>query len=289
MLKKLVAVLLCLISVMTHGQDLIVTPEGDSLKCTILSEVDGWVRFQYKDNKETIVRELRNVDLKSIVLGYYNNRPAENNKDATFIDNSINIYNRDFVRPTWNVGLKAGLGYRVFGIGNRFTPEQQVYHRTLRNGFAANLDIGYFFWNNISLGLLADLYEGKKKSFKDERTDHVKMQYVGPQVVYRKVLEGNRSAVVTGFGIGMHAYKNQGIENKLNFERTGTSIGWSGSVGFETQITSHAALTFKATCLVGKNYKLKNQLGKTSSLMPLSKENTEDLSRINLGIGIKFF
>lgn len=289
MLKKLVAVFLCLISAVTYGQDLIVTPEGDSLKCTIVSELDGWIRFQYKDNQETIVRELRSADLKSVVLGYYNNRPDDGKINTFGAENQVNIYNQDFVRPTWTVGLRAGLGYRVYGIGNRFMPEQQAYYRSLRNGLAANLDVGYFFWNKISLGLVADVYEGKKKSYKNERSDHVQMRYAGPHVAFRKVLEGNKSAVVTGFGIGVHVYKNQGVENKVAFEHTGKSLGWNGSIGFETQIAPHAALTFTATCVVGKNYKLTNRLSKSASSVPLSKENAEDLSRINLGIGIKFF
>jgi hypothetical protein len=289
MIKKLVVVVLCLMSAVTYGQDLIVTPEGDSLKCSIVSEMNGWVRFQYKDNKETIVRELKRVDLKSIVKDYYTNRPDEIKPNPVSDGNSINIYNRDFVRPVWNIGLKAGLGYRVHGIGNRFSPEEQAYHKSLRNGFAANLDAGYFFWNNISLGVLADVYEGKSKTYKNERADHVQIRYVGPQASFRKVLDGNKSAVVAGFGLGMHVYKNKGEADKVKFEHNGNSMGWSGSVGFETQIAPHAALTFTATCLVGKNYKLINRLANPSSTVPLSKENTVDLSRINLGIGIKFF
>ena len=328
----------------SKAQDLIVSIEGDSLNCTVMTQNLKYVSFFYKDGGELVTRELPRNLFKSVIVGFYKSVPKqaaepvilrEENKtnaidqvnpaqpagsvlaipekfggivSATNVEaeakpekpDSVNVgsegssqpikivVNQDSVsiQPKWQFSFRGGYANRLFKTGNKFSPGVTKYLKELKSGYSIGASAGYFFWKNVNLGLVADLYGSAATMQDDSRNDAVRIKYIGPQVSHRRVLSSGNGAVYTGFSVGYQTFSNKGQEAGKNFSLTGRSMGWGANVGFDYKISPRASLSLGAACLFGTLYKMTDINKET---IKLTKDNFEDLSRIALTVGLRFY
>ncbi|WP_149242680.1 outer membrane beta-barrel protein [Dyadobacter sp. 32] len=332
------------------AQDLIVSIEGDSLNCTVMTQNLKYVSFFYKDGGELVTRELPRNLFKSVIVGFYKSaakqaaepvskggisilreenkanaidqvnpaQPAESVLaipekfgeivSATNVEaeakpekpDSVNVgsegssqpikrvVNQDSVsiQPKWQFGFRGGYANRLFKTGNKFSPGVTKYLKELKSGYSIGASAGYFFWENVNLGLVTDLYGSAATMQDDSRNDAVRIKYIGPQVSHRRVLSSGNGAVYTGFSVGYQGFSNKGQEAGKNFSLTGRSMGWGANVGFDYKISPRASLSLGAACLFGTLYKMTDINKET---IKLTKDNFEDLSRIALTVGLRFY
>jgi hypothetical protein len=189
----------------------------------------------------------------------------------------------------WYFDFRGGYSNRLFRTGNKYSTSYTEYLKKLKSGYAIGVGTGYFFWKNVGLGINGELYGSTARMEDDSRDDAISIKYIGPSVFHRKVMEGKKTAVYTLFTAGYQTFSNNGEEGGNVFLLKGKSMGWGASVGFDYKISPHAALAFSASCLLGTLYKMTKETGGKSQTLQLSKSNFEELSRIALTVGLRFF
>gem|GEM_PF-5967148 len=189
----------------------------------------------------------------------------------------------------WYFGFKGGYANRLFRTGNRFSPAYSKYLKELKSGYAVGVGFGYFFWKNVALALNADLYKSSATMEDDSRDDAITLRYIGPSLIYRKVSLNQKSAVYTGVTVGYQTYSNQAHQAGNLLVTTGKAAGWGVNVGMDYKISPRAAISFTASCIMGTIYEMSKEAGGKKETIRLSKNDFEELSRISLTVGLRFF
>jgi hypothetical protein len=307
----------------SQAQDLIVSLEGDSLNCTVITQNLESVHFFYTEDDEIITRELSKELFKSIVIGFYKNAKTNTvsteqiiRKDSIAMPDMsdeleasgdttpqlpvaiVQINVDDTAGPPakgsvaifskLSFGFRGGYANRLFRLGNRYTPVMQEYLKELKSGYSIGADGTYFVWKNVGLGLNADLYKSVARMRDDSRQDAISIKYIGPAVVYRKALDNPKSSIFTGFTMGYQTFSNHGKEAGNSFLLKAKAVGWGVNVGFAYKISPHVALNFAASSLIGTAYEFTKEEGNKKQTIKLSQDRFEDLSRFSLTVGLKF-
>ena len=194
-----------------------------------------------------------------------------------------------FATSRWYFGFRGGYENRLFRTGNKFPPAYAKYLKELKSGYAFGVGIGYFFWKQVALGMNAELYKSIATMPDDSRDDAISIKYIGPSMVYRNVSVSQKSAVYTGFSVGYQTYSNQVNEAGNLLGTYGKSLGWGINVGVDYKISPRAAISFTASCIMGTIYKITRESGGKKDTIQLSRKDFEELSRIALTVGLKFF
>jgi hypothetical protein len=189
----------------------------------------------------------------------------------------------------WYVGINGGYATRLFRMQIKYTDAFKAYQKELKTGFAMGASGGYFLWKNVGFGLTGELYKSAASMDDNVRKDAISIGYMGGTVVHRKVMQSKKGAVSTGFTMGYQRYKNAGSDRSQDFVHTGEAIGWGVNTGLDYRVGPKVAITVSASCLFGSLYKLTSESGSQQRTVKLNKDSSEDLSRISLTVGLKFF
>lgn len=190
-------------------------------------------------------------------------------------------------QSTWSFGLNGGYSYRLPNAGTRSDTPYSKYLRGLKTGFSIGADAHKFIWPHIGLGLKYNLYKSKGE-YDVDFSDDISIQFIGPSFVYQSPFENGKTSVLAGFAMGYQSYKNKARAYGEDFTLKGSATGWAVSLGLEQKLSDHLALNLSGACYLGTSYKFRKKMAGQTETIKLSKENFEDLSRIELTLGLKF-
>lgn len=188
----------------------------------------------------------------------------------------------------WAFGLSGGYSYRLPNKGARTSAPYSKYLRNLKSGYSLGADLHRFFWKQTGLGLKYNIFK-TQGDFDNKNGDDITIQFIGPSAVYQYPLKNNTTSVLAGFAMGYQSYANKGKANGKEFTNKGNAMGWAVSVGLEQKLNNHFALNISGACYLGTSYKFRRKTGGITETVHLSKEKFEDLSRVELTLGLKFF
>ncbi|GLU51847.1 hypothetical protein Dfri01_13080 [Dyadobacter frigoris] len=193
------------------------------------------------------------------------------------------------VKPqnVWSFGLNGGYSYRLPNAGTRSDTPYSKYLRELKTGFSIGAEAHKFLWPHIGLGLKYNFYKSKGE-YNNSFSDNVSIQFIGPSVVYQSPFENGKTSVLAGFAMGYQSYKNNARAYGEDFTLKGSATGWAVSLGLEQKLGDHLALNLSGACYLGTSYKFRKKMAGQTETIKLSKENFEDLSRIEITLGLKF-
>jgi hypothetical protein len=189
----------------------------------------------------------------------------------------------------WYAGINGGYAIRLFRMQIKFSDAYKAYQKELKTGFAVGASGGYFVWKNVGLGLTGELYKSAGSMSDNSRKDAISIGYFGGSVVHRKTMQNKKGAVSTGLTMGYQRFKNRGREQSQDFILKGNAMGWGVNAGLDYRVGPKTAITFSASCLFGSLYKLTSESGTRRQMIKLNKDSSEDLSRISITVGLKFF
>ena len=189
----------------------------------------------------------------------------------------------------WYFGFRGGYANRLFRTGNQLSPATTKYLKELKSGYAIGAGAGYFFWKNVALALNTEFYKSNATMSDDSRDDAISIRYIGSSLVHRKVSQNQKSAVYTGFTVGYQSYSNQAHEIGNALTTKGKAVGWGANVSLDYKISPRAAISFTASCIMGTIYKMTRVTGGKKEIIQLAKKDFEELSRIALTVGLRFF
>ncbi|MCF0057391.1 outer membrane beta-barrel protein [Dyadobacter sp. CY356] len=187
----------------------------------------------------------------------------------------------------WSFGLNGGYSYRLPNAGTRSDTPYSKYFRELKTGFSIGADAHKFLWPHIGLGLKYNFYKSKGE-YNADFSDDVSIQFIGPSVVYQSPFENGKTSVLAGFAMGYQSYKNNARAYGKDFTLKGNATGWAVSLGLEQKLSNHLAINLSGACYLGTSYKFRKEMAGQTETIKLSRENFEDLSRIEITLGIKF-
>lgn len=187
----------------------------------------------------------------------------------------------------WSFGLNGGYSYRLPNAGTRSDTPYSKYLRGLKTGFSIGADGHKFIWPRVGLGLKYNFYKSKG-DYNAGFADNISIQFIGPSFIYQSPFENGKTSVLAGFAMGYQSYKNKARAYAEDFTLKGSATGWAVSLGLEQKLSDHLAINLSGACYLGTSYKFRKKMAGQTETIKLSRENFEDLSRIEITLGLKF-
>jgi hypothetical protein len=264
-----------------YAQDLIVTAKGDSLNCKIteIGTDNIYFTFKYKDKiRNTLVSV---SDVTSYQTGYY--QPAE-----VFSDKIPG--NRNY--PRFRFAVSGGLSYRIGRLSENVSPSESDYLQELKSGFHYEAGLSYYF--NEYLGAGFKYNEHLSSNSNDgsigygKVSDRIRINFIGPVFSTRLFNQTKKNCLLMDFGIGYLGYHDKGVFASEKITLKGSTAGFYWNIGYDVGISKNLALGFQLSLISGLLSEYKKSNGIYTEVIKFEKNEYENLSRIDLSIGLRF-
>jgi hypothetical protein len=189
--------------------------------------------------------------------------------------------------PKWQFGLNGGYAYRLFRPGPIPDVATKNYIDDLKSGIAFGGNVSYFKWEKVALGLVYEYYQSRAAS-EDGLKENVTIQHLSGSVTYRSYFKNHTTSVLTSFLLGYQPYQNKANSGAESLTFTGQTMGWGISVGLEQKLSSRLALNLTGNAMMGAIYRMKRKTSLNTQILHLSKDDSVDLSRASLTLGLRF-
>lgn len=189
--------------------------------------------------------------------------------------------------PKWGVGVNGGYGYRLFRAGHITSRHQQDYIKDAKAGIAFGGDIAFFPWKHVGFGARYEMYRSDAKMDSSLR-EQVAIQHLSGALIHRGFLKNGKTAVLTSLLVGYQPYENKSTVGAQQLAFSGKTMNWGVSVGIEQPLSAKFALNITGAATMGAIYRLQRKTGLSTETLHLSKDESVDLSRVSLTLGIRF-
>ena len=299
MKKYLVSAILIFITCFSvWAQDKIITLDKDTINCKISKVTRKTVFFNITSSGVTTSG---NLPLDSI-SGYLIQAETEYKKDSGISSESF---------PRLRFGAGGGLGYLLASSSDAedemkslgFDPDLvHSYYTDLKSGLFANAELAYFFNQKYGAGLKYKFFDTSSSiegyvdphdgvnlyytTFKEQ----VYVNYIGAAFLFQEFIDSKKSFKLnSSYSVGLANYRNEAEVMDQFYLLKGKNIGLDISLGLEYFITSGISVGTDLSVFYSKIQKMTLSNGSTSTTMDLGKENYENLSRLELSIGVRFY
>jgi hypothetical protein len=299
-MKKILPVVIILLGFVhsVNSQDKIITINYDTIDCKI-----------NKVSHNTIYFDLNNWGVKSsgkIPLNNVLNYIISGNPNQE-VQKSADKGSGKKVR----FGLGGGAGYLIGSTQNAedqmvsqgFTFDQaQSYYNDMKLGISANADfymlinsdygagIKYkFFYNSSSIEGFVDPQDGVHLYYTTFR-ENIYVNFAGASLFYQQFIGSKKSlALNSALSLGLTTYRDEAEYLHGYYLLTGKNVGADFNIGLEYFLSSRFSLGADLSAFYSSIRKMKITDGISTSTIELEKENYENLSRIDLSVGIRIY
>jgi len=189
--------------------------------------------------------------------------------------------------PRWSFGLNGGYAYRLFRAGRVTSHDEQEYIKDLKSGIAFGGDVAYFPWKHVGFGLRYEMYKATAR-LDSSQSEKVTIQHLSGALIHRSFLKNGKTAILTSLLVGYQPYENKSTVGAQQFTFSGKTMNWGVSVGIEQPISPKFALNLTGTAMMGAIYRLQRKTEFSTETLHLSKDDSVDLSRFSLTLGLRF-
>jgi hypothetical protein len=273
-----------LFSLSLYAQDLIVTHENDSLNCRITKIKKDNIYFTFLHKGELRNTLLPINQVKNYQYSYYQT-------PETLVSKSM----AGKLFPRFRVAINGGWGYRIGRLSNNIPADFTAYANKLRSGFHYSLDVSYFFTEHIGAGFNYHAWFSRNKmdgvyidnpSQYGIMSDNIAIRFIGP-MFYTRLLNSNKKNCLLAYcGIGYLVYRNNAVLIADDYILKGNTVGVLMGIGYDIGISKHFALGFQLSLLSGTLTQC--TVTSTAYAGTMKSEEDENLSHINLSIGLRF-
>ena len=281
-----------------YSQDRIITSNYDTIDCTI-----------NKISRNTIYFDLTTKGIKttgqlplSSVLNYTVSAKATPGKIRI-----ENAYSFERLR----LGINCGPGYvlasseeaedYLVSLGLE-SGQAKSYYRGLKLGLNANADLTYLINPSFGAGIKYRFFETSNnvEGFFDPQDgvhliyttyeEQIYTNFAGAMFCYRQHIGRNESfRLNSALSIGLATYRNEAGYLDGYYLLTGKNFGTDVSIGLEYFITGWFSAGADLSAFYSSIRKMKITDGSNTMTMDLDKEDYENLSRLDLSVGIRFY
>ena len=295
----LIAFILAGVVTCTSAQDRIITLNNDTIECRINRVTRSNIHFDVNTNG---VITSGTIPLAGIISYSINPSGTGNRKTKPAVNGSF---------PRLRVALGGGAGY-LFSSSEKAEASMvdwglseesaEAYYKDLRTGFYGSGDIAWMFTPVIGAGIRYKFFDtsANTEGFFDPQdefyliyatySERIYVNFAGVSVLYSEPLGAReRLRVNCSLSAGLALYRNEAELFQGNFLATGNSFGMDGAVGLEYHITPAVAVGAELSSFFSQLRKFEITDGSTTETLELEDDDIENLSRVELSLGIRFY
>lgn len=203
--------------------------------------------------------------------------------------------------PRFRLALQGGWSYRLAKVADNIPADLKQYYKNLKPGFNLGADAGFFFTEEIGVGLKYAYFRagnelsGVTVTFEDGQaaTGVMKNQnhihYIAPSFYYKFATAGDKLNFLAGASIGYLRYIDNGILVRSSYNLTGGTVGLGFEFGADYMITEHFGVGANIGLIGGSLSKVKVDDGTVQREVELEEENRENLSRLDVSAGVRWY
>ncbi|MBN2613654.1 MAG: hypothetical protein JXB00_19010 [Bacteroidales bacterium] len=278
---------LLIISTYAFSQDLIVTREGDSLNCKITKVKTDYIYFTFMHNDE----------IRNTLLPLYNVDQYQYNY---FVTVQVPPYRLPVRQPYphFRAALSGGWSNRTAKLSDDIPSEFRDYFEELKSGHQFSVDLSYYFSEHLGAGFKYNRYWSSNKINSVYMTlpdgtirngamsDNIGIQFAGPFVSTRILNRNKRNSLNILFAVGYLGYKD--IATLIDdYTITGNTMGVCWDIGYDIGISKNLAIGFQVSLTSGTLTEITATDGINTETIKLEKENYENISHVDLSIGLR--
>jgi hypothetical protein len=180
--------------------------------------------------------------------------------------------------------------------------QADAYYKNFKTGFLANAELGFYFnpfygaaikykFFNTSAHLegFFDPQDGVNLIFSTYE-EHVYVNYIGTSALFQQFIGSGKSLKIkSSIGAGLTTYRNEAEYLNDFFLLQGKNAGLETGIGLEYFLTDRISASTDLSMFYSSIRKVKVSDGSNSATVELEKENFENLSRIELSIGLRIY
>lgn len=282
-----------------YSQDKIITITNDTVNCKITRISRNTIYFDILTGS---VRTAGSLPL-SKVINYTVSAGVVTPDKPKY--SSTNTFERI------KLGINGGVGYMLASsekaeealTGQGFDAvKAKSYYRDLKTGWTANADLTFMITPDIGTGFKYKFFytDGNTEGYIDPQDgvhllyinygERIFVNYYAPQVYYQTYLNAAETyRMTTTYSFGLTTYRNEAEYLSDYLLLTGKNFGTDASINLEYYITDNLSLGAELSAFYSMLRKVKITDGSNSQTIDLDKEDYENLSRLELSIGIRFY
>ena len=196
------------------------------------------------------------------------------------------------------IALNGGWSYRTAKI-NKKVPEHLVSHmKELRNGYNMGISAAYYFSEKIGTGILFNYFNSKNETYFKIPTmteitnmsvrDNISIYFIGQTFGTRLLNRNKQNGFVLNFGLGYLGFYDKGQLHTQKIILKNGTLGATWDVGYDIGLSDNFALGIRAAYIAGFLTSYKSSNGIITQRVKLEKEDYENLSTINISVGLRF-
>lgn len=281
------------------GQDRIITLTNDTVQCKISKVTRNDIYFDINTGG---VKTSGKMPLTAILSYSVNTAAATSGKPD---QNGNDFY------PRLRLSLSGGAGYLFSSsekaeesmVGWGLSGESaNAYYKNLRTGMCASGDLAWMVTPRIGVGLRYKYYDTQAALeglfdpqeglylFYSTYSEQIYVNFAGASLLFSEPAgSAQQLRIYAAIAAGVALYRNESESFPGNYLITGKTIGMDGNIGLEYFIKPFMAVSAELSAFYGSLRKFELTDGTDTQSVELEKENYENLSRIDLSLGIRFY
>lgn len=282
---------------LANAQDRIITNQNDTINCKISKVTSSNIFFTIRTGNVSTGGKVE----RNNVLSYY----SENGTDDV---------NTGFITPAasrWRLGLSGGLNYITASSSEAETAliqqgvtkqDAKSYYNDLKLGLSGGADLHYMITKMYGIGMIYKFYSTNSKieSFFDpqdgvnlifgQMNEKIYVHYAGLSFYSEQFMRSNpRWKFSACYSAGMAFYRDEAIVVNTPFLLTGKAFATNLDLGLEYFVFPRISAGINVSYFLSSLKKVTLNDGNSTTVQELEKENYENISRLDLSVGIRFY
>ena len=300
-MKRLIPTLILsfIASTLMFAQDKIVTITNDTINCKITRIGSGFIYFETSTAGIKTRGQINNERVKN----YFKAMEAMPDTRAAV------SYSKPFSRI--RISINGGASFLTGStkeaektmISQGLTASKvKSYYKDMKNGLAANGELTYLFNENTGAGLKYKFFTNISEfdDFTDpgdgmnllygRYSENIFVNYYGTSFFFIQGLPAaDKFKISASASLGLTTYRNEAELLAEFLLLQSKTIGFDSSLGLEYMISPHISFGADLTAFYSVLGKVKISDGFSSETIKLEKQNRENLSKIDISFGIRFY
>lgn len=284
-LKKYFVFFVCLIvSYSALSQDIIITNDGDTIKCKITRIENEYIHFSVYDNG---ILSLKSRLPHSAIQSFFQKSDEEEKENVNELKNEEVFF--DEITPTvFRLSLNAGFTYQVEG----YEGYPSSYKNQLQTFFHYGGDLHFFmFRSNFGIGIKYNRIQTKANEdfeqpfiaafgFSELRDEEIIFRYLGASFTYRHYLLDDQ-VLNFSLGAGNVKYSTEGFGDGILFYEEGETLGITLGLSYDLIFVQYFGIGFG----VEANIANLDEITKDGVTLPIDF----GISRIDFTLGFRIY
>lgn len=209
------------------------------------------------------------------------------------------------------LGMGGGFGYIISStkvaeenmISLGFMPDNvKSYYKGMKSGRYANVDLTYQIAPRYGVGIKYKFFDtsGHIEGFFDPHNgtsliystyaEQIYVNFIGTTFIFQQFIGTSKSfKLYSSCSIGLATYRNEAEFLTGYYLITGKNAGMDLSFGLEYYLTPHLSIGAELSDFYSTIRKVKVTDGTSTITVDLEKDNYENLSRLDISIGIRLY